>query len=93
MKSLERQYLDRIQYLMKQRRVALRMKQTEAARRAGINLRTLQQFEQTGSISLLRLLKLMVTYRMDRSFLRFLDDRSGWSIEELQRAETRKTVR
>ncbi len=93
MKAIELEYLDQIRHLMKQRRVALNLRQEAAARRAGVSIRTIQHFEQTGQIGLLKLLKLMVAYRMERKFLAFINDRTDWTIEELERAETRKQVR
>lgn len=93
MKAIEIEYLDIIRQLMKQRRVALNLRQEAAAGKAGVSIRTIQHFEQTGQIGLLKLLKLMVAYRMERSFLSFINDRTGWTIEELERAETRKQVR
>jgi len=93
MKSLERELLERTARLMKERRIALGYKQEEAAARAGINVRALQQLEQRGSISLLRLLKLITAYRMERNFEGFLNDRNGWSLEELARADSKRVVR
>ncbi len=93
MKSFERELLERTAALMKERRIALGLKQEEAAARAGISIRALQQLEQRGMISLLRLLKLVTVYRMEQNFVQFLNDRSGWTLEELARGESKRVVR
>lgn len=91
--SAQKEYLLRIRDLMKNRRVAVALKQSEAAARAGIKLRTVQHFEQTGEISLEKLIKLLIAYRMDPKFIASLEDRSWWTLEEIERAETKRTVR
>jgi DNA-binding XRE family transcriptional regulator len=78
---------------MKERRIALSLKQEDAANRAGINLRTFQYFEQTGKINLSKLLKLFILYRMDTRIINCIVDRSWWTLEELERSESRKKVR
>ncbi|MFH0920192.1 MAG: helix-turn-helix domain-containing protein [Fibrobacterota bacterium] len=93
MVAVSKEYLRRIRNVLKARRIALGFKQSEVAERAGIKLRSLQHFEQSGGISLEKLLKLLVLYRMDSRILACFEDRSGWSLEELERAETRKKVR
>lgn len=93
MKSASKQYLERIAEIMKKRRIALEMKQSESALRAGITLGTLRKFEQTGEISLERFLKLCRLYRMDDQLMTSLENRDSWALEELKRAETKKTVR
>ena len=93
MKAINKEYLERVAHLMKDRRVALSFKQSEAAARSGINLRTLQRFEQTGEINFDTLLRLMVLYRMDKRVVAAIEDRAWWTIEELERAETKRTVR
>ena len=91
--SKEREYLNRIRDVLKERRIALSLKQSLAAEKAGIKVRTLQHFEQTGNISLLNLLKLLVLYRMDTKAVAGIEDRGQWALEELERAETVKRVR
>ena len=54
MKAASKQYIERISVIMKKRRIALDMKQSEAAEKAGISLGTLRKFEQSGEISLER---------------------------------------
>lgn len=93
MLSRENEYLLSIRDLCKERRIAMRFKQTEAASRSGVNISTLRHFEKTGKISLLNLLNLLVLYRMDRQFMSHLTDRSGWTIEQLERAEKFRSVR
>ena len=88
-----KQYIEHIAELMKKRRVAMELKQKEAAERAGISLGTLRKFEQTGEISLERFLKLCRIYRMDTQLMTFLEQRDWWALEEIKRAETKKTVR
>jgi transcriptional regulator with XRE-family HTH domain len=91
--SASRESLRRIRVVLKERRIALAWKQSEAAARAGVKLRTLQRFEQSGDISLEKLMKLLVLYRLDQRILQAFEDRGAWSIEELERAETRKKIR
>jgi transcriptional regulator with XRE-family HTH domain len=93
MKTASKQYSEQIAQLMKKRRIALELKQSEAALKAGVTLGTLRKFEQTGEISLERFLKLCRVYRMDSHLMTFLEQRDWWAIEEIKRAETRKTVR
>lgn len=91
--SLKNEYLQQIRILFKERRVALGMKQVEAASRSGVNVATLRLFEKTGRISLTNFLNLSVLYKMDRYIVGAITDRSWWSINELERAERLKTVR
>jgi transcriptional regulator with XRE-family HTH domain len=93
MVSADKEYLYRIRDTIKARRVAMGYKQSEAAARAGITIRSLQHFEQTGKISLARLLKLIVVYRMEKKIMEGFDDRTSWTLEELERSETREKVR
>ena len=91
--SLEKEYLLQIRDLFKDRRIALGLKQVEAASRSGVNIATLRLFEKSGQISLANLLKISVLYKMDRYLVESVTDRSWWSITELERAERLKTVR
>ena len=91
--SLEKEYLLQIRNLFKDRRIALGLKQVEAASRSGVNIATLRLFEKSGQISLANLLKISVLYKMDRHLVESVTDRSWWSITELERAERLKTVR
>lgn len=93
MKSLEKEYLLLIRDLFKDRRIAIGLKQVEAASRSGVNISTLRLFEKNGQISLINLLKISVLYKMDRRLVESVTDRSWWSIAELERAERFKTVR
>jgi transcriptional regulator with XRE-family HTH domain len=78
---------------MKERRIALSLTQKEVAERSGVNLRTLQHFEQKGEINFEKLLKLLVLYRMDKRAVMCIEDRSWWTVEELERSETKTKVR
>ena len=89
----EKEYLERIRVVMKRRRIALALKQNEAAMRSGVNLNTLRHFEQKGEISLENLLRLMNVYTMDVRIVRCVEDMSWWSVVELENAEKKKTVR
>jgi len=89
----EKEYLYDTKNVLKERRIALRLKQVDAASRSGVNIATLRLFEKTGNISYYNLLKLLVLYRMDLKFISALTDRSWWTIQELERAEKFKSVR
>ena len=91
--SIEKEYLLQIRDLFKDRRIALGLKQVEAASRSGVNIATLRLFEKSGQISLANMLKISVLYKMDRRLVESVTDRSWWSITELERAERFKTVR
>jgi len=93
MKAASKQNIEKIASLMKMRRIALELKQSEAALRAGVTLGTMRKFEQTGEISLERFLRLCRVYRMDLPLMNFLEQRDFWAMEEIKRAETKKTVR
>lgn len=93
MKTASKQYAEKIAQIMKKRRIALELKQSGAAERAGISLGTFRKFEQTGEISLERFLKLCRVYRMDTHLMNFFEQRDWWALEEIERAETKKTVR
>jgi transcriptional regulator with XRE-family HTH domain len=93
MKAASKQHIERIAQLLKKRRVALGFKQTEAASRAGVNIATLRKFEQTGEISLERFMKLCHVYRMEMPVIAAIEQRDWWAIEEIERAESKKTVR
>jgi DNA-binding XRE family transcriptional regulator len=93
MVSASQEYLERVKTLMKERRIALSLTQKDAAERSGVNLRTLQHFEQTGEINFEKLLKLFVLYRMDKRVMMHIEDRSWWTVEELERSETKSKVR
>lgn len=88
--SLSTENLEKIQKVFKERRIVMNMTQKEAARKSGMNLRTLQHFEQKGNISLINLLKLLGIYRMDERLLKCIEDRTWWTMEQLERAESRK---
>ena len=79
-----------IKKAMKTRRVALNMTQDEAAKKAGIAPGTLKRFERTGEISLERLLCLMKLYDMDDTIVPRFSDMSWWTLEQIERAESRK---
>jgi len=89
----EKEYLERIRVIMKRRRIALALKQNDAAIRSGVNLNTLRHFEQKGEISLESFLRLMHVYAMDVRMVRCVEDVSWWSVTELENAEKKKTVR
>jgi hypothetical protein len=89
----EKECLERIRNIMKKRRVALSLKQSDAARMSGVNINTLRHFEQKGEISLENLLMLMHVYQMDDRLVHSIEDMSWWSVGELEKAEQKKTVR
>jgi transcriptional regulator with XRE-family HTH domain len=93
MKAASKQLIEQVAQVMKKRRVAIGLKQSEAAARAGISLGTLRKFEQAGQISLERFFKLCRLYRMDGQIMAALEQRGFWALEEIKRAETKKTVR
>jgi transcriptional regulator with XRE-family HTH domain len=89
----EKEYLERIRVVMKRRRVALSLKQSEAARKSGVNISSLRHFEQKGEISLEHFLMLLHAYTMDTRIVRSIEDMSWWSVDELEKAERKRTVR
>lgn len=91
--SLSTENLEKIRNVLKERRIVINMTQKEAALKSGVKLRTIQHFEQKGDISLINLLKLMSVYRMDERLMKCLEDRTWWTIEQLERAEKRKRAR
>lgn len=91
--AASKQYIKQIAQFMKKRRIALELKQSDASEKAGISLGTFRKFEQTGEISLERFLKLCRIYRMDTHFMHFFEQRDFWALEEIERAEHKKTVR
>jgi transcriptional regulator with XRE-family HTH domain len=93
MTSFEKEYLERVRVVMKSRRIALGLKQSDAATRSGVNLNTLRHFEQKGQISFENLLRLLHVYGMVLRVVKCLEDMSWWSVDELERAEEKKTVR
>lgn len=93
MKAASKQYIERISVIMKKRRIALDMKQSEAAEKAGISLGTLRKFEQSGEISLERFFKLCRIYQMDFHIMAAIENRDWWALEEIKKAESKRTVR
>jgi transcriptional regulator with XRE-family HTH domain len=93
MKAASKQLIEQTARVMKKRRVSLGFKQSEAAARSGISLGTLRKFEQTGQISLERFFKLCRLYRMDGHIMAAAERRDFWALEEIKRAEARKTAR
>jgi transcriptional regulator with XRE-family HTH domain len=93
MMSASKQQILQIGAALKKRRIALGLKQKEAAARAGVTLPTLRKFEQTGQISLERFMKLCRIYRMDMHVLNAIEQRDWWALEEIRRAESKRTVR
>ena len=75
---------------MQLRRISLGITQKEAAKRAGIAPGTLKRFEQTGEISLKRLLCLLKLYDMDTKIVPQFQNMSWWTLEQIERAENRK---
>ncbi len=88
--SLCTENLEKTRELFKECRVVLNLTQKQAATRAGVNIRTLQYFEQKDDISFINLLKLMSIYRIDVRFMRCIEDRTWWTIEQLERAEKKR---
>lgn len=84
---------EKIRTVLKERRVVLNLTQSEVSSRAGVKVDTLRHFEQTGKISLINMLRLLSVYRMDERLVACLQDRSWWTLEQLQRAEHRKRAR
>ncbi|MCL2689554.1 MAG: helix-turn-helix domain-containing protein [Chitinispirillia bacterium] len=78
---------------MKKRRIALSMKQTEAAVRSGVALGTLQKFERTGSISLERFFRLCHIYKMESQIIAAFEQRDSWTLEQIKRADSKRIVR
>jgi transcriptional regulator with XRE-family HTH domain len=78
---------------MKKRRVALNMKQIEAAAKSGIALGTLQKFERTGNISLERFFRLCHIYRIENQIIAAVEQRDSWTLEQIKRADSKKIVR
>lgn len=93
MASIEKEYMERIRRLMRERRISLSMKQSDAAKRSGVNIRTVQQFEQYGEITLERLLKLFIAYKMESRFIQMMEDRNWWTIEENERANKKSRIK
>lgn len=93
MKAASKQYIERISVIMKKRRIALDMKQSEAAEKAGISLGTLRKFEQSGEISLERFFKLCRIYQMDSHIMAAIENRDWWALEEIKKDESKRTVR
>jgi len=78
---------------MKKRRIALNMKQTEAAARSGVALGTLQKFERTGNISLERFFRLCHIYKMENQVIAAFEQRDSWTLEQIKRADSKRIVR
>ncbi len=89
----EKRILEQISIAMKNRRVALKLSQRAAAEKADVKTPTLIKFEKTGLISLSSLVKLMIAYKMDTKILNSFKDRSDWTLEQIERAETKKKIR
>jgi hypothetical protein len=93
MLSATKEYLERVRSVMKDRRIALSLKQKDAADKSGVNIRTLQHFEQTGEVSFENLIRLFHLYKMDRKVISCIEDRTWWTVDELEKAEKKSKVR
>ena len=89
----EQEILARIRQSMKARRIAVQLTQHEAARRAGLHPRTVQNLETRGVIALHNLVKLLFAYRMEHKILEAFEDKDWWKLDELKRAERKVRVR
>jgi transcriptional regulator with XRE-family HTH domain len=89
----EKEILNKIRQSLRSRRVAVGFTQKEAARRAGISPRTVQNLETKGIITLYNLLKLLFVYRMEHKILDAFIDRDWWKMDELKMAEKNVRVR
>ncbi len=67
--------------------------QAEAARRAGLSPRTVQNLETRGVITLYNLLKLLFVYRMEHKIIDAFKDRDWWKMDEVIIAEKNTRVR
>lgn len=79
-----------IKVAMKTRRVAVEMTQEAVSEKTGISLGTLKRFEQTGEISLERLLTLMQLYEMDSRIVPHFQEMGWWTLKQIERADTRQ---
>lgn len=93
MRFKEKRIQSQICEALKKRRIALQLSQKAASEKSTVSFATLQKFENTGKISLQSLIKLMITYKMDNKILNALNDRSDWTIEQIERAEKKKKIR
>ena len=90
---LDTENLEKTKEILRERRIVMNMTQQEASRRSGVNISTLRHFEQSGEISYLNLLKLLSLYGMAQRVMEAMEDRSSWTLEQLERGETRKRAR
>lgn len=92
MKTKEKVIQEEIQSFMKDRRIALGIKQSEVEKISGMKTRMLQKFEQTGEITLKNMIKLFIAYKMDHHIIPAMTDRKWWAIEEIERAKGKDVV-
>jgi len=93
MKTMSKHLAEQAARAMKKRRIALNMKQTEAAARSGVALGTLQKFERTGNISLERFFRLCHIYKMESQITAAFEQRDSWTLEQIKRADSKRIVR
>jgi transcriptional regulator with XRE-family HTH domain len=89
----EKEILSQLQQSLRSRRVAVGFTQAEAARRAGLSPRTVQNLETRGVITLYNLLKLLFVYRMEHKIIDAFKDRDWWKMDEVIIAEKNTRVR
>lgn len=93
MKIKEKRIVEEICTAMKNRRIALKLSQAAASEKSDVKISTLRKYENTGSISLQSLIKLLIAYKMDVKLLSSFKDRSDWTLKQIERAETKKKIR
>jgi len=89
----EKEIIQQISSALRARRVAIGITQQEAAKRAGLSPRTIQNIETKGIISLQNLVKLLFVYRMETVVLDSFKNKDGLKLDEIKRAEKNVRVR
>ena len=89
----EKEILSEIRESLRARRVALGLTQVEAAAKAGLSQRTLQNFETSGTLSFGNLIKLLFVYRMERRIADSFADRNWWKLNEVLATQKKVRVR
>lgn len=98
LKKKPNEYLQELKELIEDERVKQDLKQTELAKKSGVNFATYTKFIKTNNISLERLVKLLITLKLTDKLDMLVKKTEFTSIEQLKKidednSKTKKRVR
>lgn len=85
--------IERISASMRERRIALKLTQREAAQKSGVSLSRIRRFESKGQLAFESLVSLLFAYGMEEQILEAFEDRGWWTMQEGLNAQRMVRIR